>query len=292
MFWQTAGALTIAVVLYDVFRTIFHAQGRGGPLNRRMNRAIWGLARRVVPHGREDTLGFVGPILICATLLLWVTTLIAGFTLVYFPEIDSFLVSTGSLRTPWLEALYFSAYTASTLGIGDLIPDTSGMRLLSTLQALLGFALVSVSVTYLLSVYRELQMMRSLASDVSGFLDANSVETTADLDRLPADAVDRWARDVDRQLGSTLEAHFLYPLIHYFRSSDDDSALPVQMGRLQRLCGDAPSGAMPALVSLCATVRNYVRTVDRRFVPGGAAKGEPVDVEAALDRLLRYMRYR
>jgi hypothetical protein len=53
-------------------------------------------------------------------------------------------------------ALYVSAYAATTLGVGDIYATTPVLRLLITLEAGLGFALFSIPITYVLSVYNAL----------------------------------------------------------------------------------------------------------------------------------------
>lgn len=60
-------------------------------------------------------------------------------------------------------ALYFSGAAASTVGIGDVYATTWALRLLAALEATWGFALFSVSISYLLSVYGGVRRTRSLA---------------------------------------------------------------------------------------------------------------------------------
>lgn len=296
----TAGTAIILLLIADVFGTIAHPEGRGGPLNRRQNRLLWRTFRRITPERREQWLSYGAPLMVGWTLIFWVLLLILGFTLVYLPWIDTFLVSPGSLRTPVLEAFYFSAYTASTLGFGDVVANEESLRLLGPVQATIGFALVSVSVTYLLSTYREVLQKHTTAAVISGWLDANEVTGLGDTRSLPADAVDRWASDVDSSLRKVLEAHFLYPILHYFRASKEDSALPVQVARLVALRGtETPAWVgeeCPSLRALFATVDDYLERIDELFLPPGfndrGAAGDGHNAAARADRLLRYMRHR
>jgi hypothetical protein len=122
------------------------------------------------------------------TVLVWVVLLVVAFALIYHPWINSFLVSPGSLRVHWLEALYYSGYTAATLGFGDLVPDHELLRLLAPLEAFLGFAVLSASITYLSSVFRELVSMHTLATNIAGYFgagDDQTLELAAD-DRIQA----------------------------------------------------------------------------------------------------------
>ena len=46
-----AGLLVLAFVGMDVFITVFHPEGHGGPLTRRQNRLVWGLWKATAPRG-------------------------------------------------------------------------------------------------------------------------------------------------------------------------------------------------------------------------------------------------
>lgn len=287
----------------DVFFTVFHSGGRGGLVNRRQNRLVWALFRgvgaRLNGTRRERWLSYGGPALIVVTLVVWVLWLVAGFALVYFPYVSTFLVSPGSLRLPWAEALYYSGYTAATLGFGDVVAEHEALRLLSVVEALSGFALVSVSTTYLLAVYRELLAMQALASNIAGYFRSVEVEREIAAGGVGEEAVARWTEAVAAQLLHILEAHFQYPILHYFRTGEESRALPVQLGHLvdlRRWTREARTsgGAHPSLASLADAVEVYLREVEANFIPGRAELGELVegdDTAGAHRRLLTYMCY-
>lgn len=304
------GGLILTLLLTDVFLTVFHAQGHGGPLTRRQNRLVWSLSRRVGVRRdgapRDALLGLAAPVMIVVTFVTWVALLVAGFALVYLPWIETFLVSPGSLRDPWLEAFYFSGYTAATLGLGDLVPDQGVLRLLTPLEAFGGFALLSASLTYLLAVYRELIEMQALASETAGYrrvLDRGRSGRSGGDD---GHSLDRWAEDAASRLTYVLQSHFQYPILHYFRPRERDRALPVQLGPLLDLsevpvteAEDQRAGAEASRLSFLVlrdALTNYLMTVDDVFVPdrfGGGGEGPDMDqVRRAHARLLDYMRYR
>lgn len=281
----------------DVFLTVFHAQGRGGPVNRMQKRLLWGVFRRLgVRRGGEPRaalLALGAPASVVITLTLWVAVLVVGYALIFYPYVGDFRVSPENLRTPWTEALYFSGYTAATLGFGDLVPDREVLRLLAPLEAFSGFALLSVSVTYLLAIYRELISMQTLATNIAGYFRAVDVRAELFPDKGHRDAVARWTEGVNSQLLHVLQAHHQYPILHYFRPSDTDLALPVQLGRLLEL---RDLTVHPSLASLKDSLQTYLNEVSRVFVPRSisfaAENAACDDTEQAHRRLLRYMRYR
>lgn len=283
-------------------------RGRGGPLNRRQNRAIWHLFRslgRIGSRSREEWLTFAGPAMVVSTVGVWVSLLVLGFALIYYPWMETFLVSPGSLRLPWVEALYYSGYTAATLGLGDVVADSHALRILAPVQALGGFALLSVSVTYVLSVYRELIQKQALAARIDSYFGGNEPGT------IGAGATDghasmaRLSESISAELAEVLLAHHQYPILHYFRSDTPWRSLPLQLGRLVdlrrrvRAADDAqPITALashPSYVGLQESLEKYLHEVDDLFVPadGGRADeaGSPDVLDRAHRRLLRYLCY-
>jgi hypothetical protein len=120
---------------------------------------------------RRRLLAIGGPLLLPLTVLLWAVELVLGFALLYLPAAEGFFSPDPSGSAPFVTALYVSGYSASTLGVGDVYPQTGALRLLTTTEAALGFAVFSVSIAYLLSVYGALRQSKALALEISRFLD-------------------------------------------------------------------------------------------------------------------------
>lgn len=307
--WVSAGISVLGLLVVDVFFTVLHAQGRAGPLTHVQNRVLWSVFRRAGARSgggqRPGLLAVAGPVMVVVTLVSWVVLLTVGYALVYRPWIESFLASPGAVRSPWVEALYYSGYTAATLGFGDLVPDQEALRLLAPVEAFSGFALMSASITYLLATYREMISMRSLALDVAGYFRANPIPSREFAESGGYVAMARWAESISTRLTHSLQAHFQYPILHFFRPADESWSLPVQLGRLLELRAEtaaveaedpaAVARRHPSFRALFDAVDEYLREVERHFVPGGAGTdGAEVAGSAAEAhrRLLRHLGYR
>lgn len=303
------GVAILVALFADVFLTVFHPEGKGGPISRRQNRGVWMAVRRLglrlEGDSRDRWLSFAGPALPVLTFISWEVLLLAGYTLIYLPSIDSFLASPGSIRGGWAEAVYYSGYTAATLGVGDLVADSEALRLVTVLQALAGFALISVAVTYLLAVYRELILMKTLASNIAGYLRPGPERTLRIAVDNGSEALIRWTEGITAELLHVRQSHFQYPILHYFRASDRAQALPVQLGALLRMTQVAEADGAPR--EYCALAENpsfralsdalavYLRDVDELFIPASFAAERAAPggsrAEEAHQRLASFMVY-
>ncbi|MFU8816380.1 MAG: potassium channel family protein [Pseudomonadales bacterium] len=150
-----AGAMVVIVVLTDVFLTVLHID-RDGPLARRPHLGIWHAAiglGRLVPRWRRSLLGLAGPLMIVTTFAVWIAAYILGFALIYWPFPDGYTFDSRPPTFDFVDALYFSGKTGSTLGYGDIAPAAPALKVLSVVQATIGFGLLSGAVTYLLNTY-------------------------------------------------------------------------------------------------------------------------------------------
>lgn len=239
-----AGLLLLGLLIVDVFGTVFVPRGGAGVLASRLYRIVWAgwswAANRSGRH-RRRVLALAGPVLLPLTVVLWVLVLVGAFALVYLPFTAQLSVPAGgSAASGPVAVLYVSAYAATTLGVGDIYATTPLLRLLITLEAGLGFALFSISITYVLSVYNALLRATALALRISGFIGRQAGEDAVDVvcrsvrARSEEQTLD-WLRGTVSELATTNQAQAQYPLIAYFHIPHDDRALPVALADLLRL---------------------------------------------------------
>lgn len=180
---QITGTLIVLVALTDIYLSVLQ-RGSVSLLSGPLNRTVWRLFRRSppLPIRRNPFLSYAGPTLVALILIMWVPLLVIGFALVFLPALGTQITAaSGKTPTGFWPVLYFSAMSLSTLGSGDIIATGSPYRLLMALEALIGFSVFTVSLTYLLSVYSALIRHNSYAlslhnaSNVTG----NAAELTA-----------------------------------------------------------------------------------------------------------------
>ena len=79
----------------------------------------------------------------------------------------------------------------TTLGLGDTVPAAPLLRLLSPLEALAGFALLSASVSWFMQLYPALARRRAFAIELTSLHSAGLTETLEDISPAEASAIVR-----------------------------------------------------------------------------------------------------
>ncbi len=299
------GGLLVALVLADVFFTVFHPTAHAGPLTRLQSRAVWRVTRMVGGcggHRNDRILTLGGPAIAALTPVLWVTLLVLGFAFIQWPFVLSFAYGPVPPQGQWLEAFYYSGYLATTLGLGDVVPTTPLFRVLAIVEAFIGFGLFSVGITYVLSIYTQQSVQTALADDIQHALEGADTLDWEDPGEHELDWSFDLARDFAHRLARVTTANSQYPILHYFRHRNADKALPVQVGRLirwVRAVEAAPReqrwlrGRSPFL-SLRRALDDYLREVPTHLVPGGqvgTGKVDDVDWDRQHRWLLEYLCY-
>lgn len=229
-----AGAALFILVAYDIYSTVLHASARYGPIGERLNRLVWkgalAVAFKSARHRRHQFLNIIGPVLLPLLIFVYILLLITSFALIYYPRIEGqFIINYDRSEPDWIEALYFSGVTLSTLGYGDVVARTPQMRLLAMAEGGSGFALISLSITYLLTVYSALERKRAMALSLyhqaGEGADASALITYHFVDG-QFYGLRESLRQATRDIQSVLESHVEHPVIHYFHPLEVYKSLP------------------------------------------------------------------
>jgi hypothetical protein len=234
LFFSLLGVSILMLVVYDVYATILHARARSGPVAETLNRIVWRIARalafRLSRQRRHRLLNSIGPILLPLLIIVFIVLLTLGFALVYYPRMPaSFNVALEAQSAPWIESLYFSGITLTTVGYGDITPHSTEMRLTAMFESASGLALISLAVTYLITVYAALERKRAVAisfyhqaeegADVAAFIDHHFVEGAFH-------GLQATLRVAARDIQELLESHVEHPVIHYFHPVEVYKSMP------------------------------------------------------------------
>ncbi|WP_419825677.1 hypothetical protein [Sphingomonas sp.] len=220
-----AGALVIAVVAADIFRSLLVPRAntrllRVGPVLGSALFAGWqAMAGRIRGHHLRQTVrASLAPLILVLTLVVWAALLILGFGMLFWADRTSFRPSLATFG----DAAYAAGSAFSTLGIvGTVSGDLTRLAVLTCSVA--GLAIVTVVATFLISIQtgfgrRETLVLR-LESHVTlppaGIAILETYAGEGIVDRLGPffEAWELWAADI-------AISHRAFPILLFFRSND------------------------------------------------------------------------
>jgi hypothetical protein len=281
-----AGVVLVAIALRDVFDTLFHESGRA-VLSRLLMRGVWRVFRRV---GGRRRLSLAGPIALIVVVMSWATMLVVGWALFLMPHMPEDFAFGARHSSRVVESLYLSLTTLTTVGFGDIAPAEGWLRIVTPIEALLGFGLLTASVSWLLSVYPLLSRRRSLAYEIHLLTEAEA-KTGRPVTELDAPAAESVYSELTSRLVAVERDMVTFPVAYYFGEADPRFALPAAMPALLRLAeaGCSPDVADP--VRLRATmlrdaIDDFARTTAERFHGSAAESTEELLSDYAHDHLL------
>jgi hypothetical protein len=226
--------LTVGAVR-DIFDALFH-QGARGALSRSLMRGTWWVFHRL-SRLRGGLLPVAGPIMLVVIVATWATLLALGWALIFWPHMpEGFLFSStpgDRASAQFLDALYISLVTLGTIGFGDITPLEGWLRLVAPLEALLGFGLLTGSISWLLSIYPTLLRRRSLAYEIALLRKAEE-ERGLGVSGLRPEAAEGLYAELKSRLVAVERDLVTFPISYYFSSADERFAVDAVPARARR----------------------------------------------------------
>lgn len=270
--WAVAivGSLLVAVVVRDVFHTLFHPVGHGRVAPYVM-RFVWWLLRVFHPDRRIASL--TGPLGIALVVLTWGVLAVVGWAMLYFALMPEGFAYSSELdpaeRNTVFDSLYVSLVTIGTLGFGDIVPTSPWLRLIVPLEALFGFMLLTAAVSWVLQIYPALHRRRVLALQLSTLRQARRLQPTVRIESVPTNILTGLAAAIVEARNDFTQ----YGATYYFRDLETDASLAFSLQYATDLAEEASGSRDPrtrlagALIS--AAVDSLAGLLDQEFLQLG-----------------------
>ncbi len=287
--YGVAGVVLILVVFLDALTTALIVSEGAGPITKRLVRSLWRLALAVRPPAAGSRfLAVAGSSTLLATLLMWVALLWAGWTLVFLSDAGSIIDSSTKAPTGLGDTVYFVGFSVFTLGTGDFVGSSERWRLLSAGASFTGLFVVTLAITYVLSVISAIVKRRSVASHIHslGTTGGDIVTTAWNGDRFGA-AFDQHLVALTSEIGDVTEQHMAYPVLHVMHSPEAEVALSLGLAELNDAINLISCGldlrAQPdraAWSPVEATIDRYIDVVSATSHPDRSAQPPPLELAA------------
>jgi hypothetical protein len=269
--WNAAGFVCIAVALHDVFHTLFHPAGRGA-MSDWLAGFVWKIVR-ALSHNKRERITLAGPFAILTIIGIWVALIVFGFAFIYRPYIaGQFTVAPGldpAKHRSFLDALNVSIGGLMTLS-GDILTKSRVLRLAIGSEAIIGFGLLTASVSWLLSIYPVLERRRTVAHELTLLHNAES-RSGIRIIELPSDEAQEILWGLAAEISSLRNDLTQFPITYYFHSGDEHSGLAGALPYVADLAENAsrpqmsPSVRM-AGIALGGAIHDYLEYVAETFL--------------------------
>lgn len=241
------GTASIVVALWDIFRTLFSPTGTGA-MTSFAARHVWRGFRRLARH-RSGILALSGPLALLCIIALWALSLAIGWALIIWPHLPgSFLIDRGldPVRNDgFLAAFYLSLVTLATLGYGDIAPESSWLRIILPMEALIGFALMTAAISWILSVHPVLARRNHLAREAL-LLKRSERYGCVTLTGTDNQGLDAVLLNLTEQVVAFHNDLAQFPIAYYFYNANPHSAIEVALPELASIARDARHDDSPA----------------------------------------------
>lgn len=187
---------------------------------------VWrGIAAALPARWRPEALAGYGPLSMVGLLSAWTFLLVTGFGCLQWAlhQLGDAVADPPSL----LNQLYFSGVTFFTLGYGDVTAATRAGKVVSVLEAGIGFGFIAIVIGYLPVLYqlfsqREVRVIRLDARAGSPPTAAALLERHAGAQGMAAlgELLTEW----EEWAAELLESHLSYPMLAYYRSQHDNES--------------------------------------------------------------------
>jgi hypothetical protein len=245
-----AGLTLIGFAVREIFRDLFYPSD-SGVVSDWIARSLFDLLRRA-----RSWLPLAGPAAVVLVIVTWVAMLAVGFALLYYAGFpDQFrsdgLLPSGQARV-WT-SLYFSLETLVSAGYGDLVPGSILFHFIAAVEGLLGFGVLTASVSSVILLFNALSRMRVLALTIRNVVYAEDATHLLVIDGNADVLIGQLARDAAQARVDLIHQ----PIVYYFETNDPDASLVRWIPHLSRLAAAGQQSQLPPKMRISVAMLNH-----------------------------------
>jgi hypothetical protein len=285
------GFALILVALRDVVHELFHPETTGS-ISRMVMAGVWRVVSAVAR--RRGGMHRAGPLILLGVATMWVTMLVVGWALVYWPFLpDGFNVNPSlpaDARDGFVTALYISLASTTTLSANDFPPLVPGMRMAVALESFVGLVVFTAWITWVLSLHPILAERRAFGRELVLLRRRHPLAERA-LGELAPDTCTQVLRSLMEQVLAVGASIRQSRVTYYFRNDSPEETLWWQLpyvlalGRAAEARGETP-GVRYLGTTLRLAVEELLADVGQQYLAMRDAPADAVLEAIARDHLL------
>jgi hypothetical protein len=293
---QISGIAIVLLILLDVFLTVLYARMGSGLLSPWLSRLVWSLFRGVArsfPRQQGRIASFCGPVILVCLVFVWTIGLTIGTGLLFHPVLGTAIQSnSGKTPTDFVSALYAGGSSISIVGAGSFSPQVPRYRLVYLFNSVVGLSVTSLTLTYLMQIYSQLQQRNAFALKLH-----LATCRTGDAAVLVAGLAPGgdWSSgtsvlwELAADIAATKEAHHFYPVLFYMRFAEPYYSMSFAalvlldtVTIIRSVLNDRNSTVqkLRALDQIWEGSLLLLTSLEQTFLPQGLASAQPPDASA------------
>lgn len=286
-----AGIALILIVFVDGLWTTLWVEGGAGPLARKSSTWIWRGGLKIIGRERHRRLSLLGPLILVFTLIMWIVLLWAGWVLIFAAGSESLSHAHTGASADWAARIYFVGYMMFTAGNGDFSPSGGGWQVTAALTNATGMVVVTLALTYLISIVSAVVKKRGFASEVMGLGISPDDFVASGWNGRDFRSLDLPLAGMAATLSDLAQRYEAYPILQYYHAGRiakspilavatlDDALSILTFGVPQEL---RPSPAV--LKSARAAVESFLGTMPSAFIAKADEAPAPPELRALRER--------
>jgi hypothetical protein len=241
------------------------------------------------------------PLMVPVTITVWIFLVSLGYALIFYAgmEARTFSFSGAGLEPSFMEALYFSGVSIATLGLGDVTPLSGPYQAIAVSEALVGFGILTLSISYVIGVYGVLQRLGVLTAGLYHQAQDTNDPLSILVPHFPEGqprGLEAHVMSLHRDLVEVYEGMRRYPIVYYYHSRRAYRSLPFAFRMIGGMAGalrwglpkNHPGSQTPWLPTLIIGLDTLIDYLDEFFLSEHLEEApDPVPFEtfeAALER--------
>jgi hypothetical protein len=270
------GIILLIITAADLISTSLSVRGAGF-LTRRLSKSIWSTLLIINKKmGRKKVLQFGGAIILVSILINWLLLIWLSASLLFISSPNSLMNVETNSTTTVVNKIFYTGYTLSTLGLGDIEPEGDFWDILTAILSFTGLILISIAITFLIPVVSAEITKRKISVNINTL--GGSVEEIL---------LNYWNGKDFKELEQPFiplidsiilhaQNHKAYSVLHYFHSSDKKEAFVLNITNLDEvitvLLHSIPKNQQPShniLIRLRKAISSYLVTLPATFITPG-----------------------
>ncbi|WP_367755537.1 ion channel [Flavobacterium sp. WC2430] len=270
------GIILLLVTASDLINTSLSVRGAGF-ISKRLSKSIWSLLLVINKKtGRKKVLELGGAFILVSILINWLFLIWISASLLFISDPNSIMNVETNSKTTIINKIYYTGYTLSTLGLGDMESSGEFWDILTAILSFTGLILISIAITYLIPVVSAEIMKRKISVYINTL--GGSAEEIL---------LNYWNgkdfKELEQPFISLIDSiilhaqnHKAYSVLHFFHSSDRKEAFVLNLTNLDEmltiLLYNIPVDQRPSkniLIRLRKAISSYLVTLPATFIVPG-----------------------